>query len=129
MKPNLILLSLLLIPAAASLSFAQTALTADSCRTLTAENTAACCNAPNWRDIVSSDAQASCASDNEQKVQQPSDNETVGSVTSPAEAGGTTTPAAAATGGNPGNSSPVGESGEKGMNSESPSTGTKGSSN
>lgn len=128
MKPNLFLMALLLIPAATSMSLAQTALTGANCQTLTAENMTACCNAPNWRDIIPGDIQASCPSGSLQKSQQPSEG-IVGSGTSPDDTGSVTPSPAEATGNNPGNASQVGGSGEKGMNSESPSTGTKGSSN
>lgn len=133
MKPNFALLALLIIPATASVSFADTAPTAENCKMLTANNMSACCNAPNWRDIIPGDMQASCAESNGQKSQKPGAGDDVGSVTSPGEDGGTTTPGTGTdtgdAGGNPGNDSAVGQSGEKGMDGESPSSGTKGSSN
>ena len=129
MKIMMITLAMLSIPALTGVSYAQTNLTVDSCQPLTAENKKACCNASNWRDIILPEAQASCTPGSEKNTQQQLNDDTVGSVTTPAETGSVSQPATGSADGNPGNSDTVGQSGEKGMNNESPSTGTKGNSN
>ena len=134
MTRSMIFLAMLSVPLLTTSSYAQSALTADQCQPLTAENTAACCSASNWRDLVVPGSQASCGRSDEVNTQQQTDDGAVGSVTTPGEGGVGTTPpdggdAAADTGGNPGNSEGVGQAGEKGMDGESPSTGTKGNSN
>ena len=133
MTKSMIFLALLSVPFLTTGSSAQTALTADQCRPLTAENTAECCSAPNWRDIILPGSQATCGQSGEGAIQQQTGEDAVGSVTTPGDGEGGTTPdgggTAGDTGGNPGNSQGVGQAGEKGMDGESPSTGTKGNSN
>ena len=104
------------------------AVTAATCQPLTATNMEACCAAKEWREIILPGDVRFCPPLN------PSDTDSgrlgaalasnpgTDPVTDPAIDPGTT-------GSNPGNDSAVGGAGEKGMDSESPSTGTKGNSN
>jgi hypothetical protein len=114
-------------------------LSADACRPLTDSNRTQCCSASNWKDVVLPNEQVSCAQSNKQgDKNQQTPGDTTGSITSPSttdDGGGTTTPggggepAAQSGGANPGNDNDVGGAGEKGMNTESPSSGTRGNSN
>lgn len=88
---TMILLAMVFVPALTGMSFAQTTLTVESCQPLTAENSAACCSAPNWRDITLPEAQAFCARSTDQNTQQQLDDDAVGSVTTP-PAGTVSTP-------------------------------------
>ena len=138
MKLHVIAFAALTLPVFTGASQSQT-LTADSCQPLTDQNRAACCSAPNWRDIILPESHATCE-ESGQNLQQPADG-AVGSTTPSADdtVGSTTPPAGSTEGpdtgdsttaeGNPGNTAPTGQAGEKDMNNESPSTGTKGTSN
>lgn len=131
MKIVLVLLSMMTVPALSIAAQAHAPLAAERCQPLTSENAAACCSASNWRDIILPESQMSCASANGSSTQTEADVDAVGSVTRPSDAGDTTPPGGPSgnTAANPGNADSVGQSGEKGMDGESPSTGTKGNSN
>ncbi|MFN4140202.1 hypothetical protein [Aestuariivirga sp.] len=138
MKHPMIAVVLLALPVLTTGSQAQD-VTAEQCQPLSEQNRAQCCNAPNWRDIVLPEFQGMCSNDNT-STQQQSTDDAVGSVTSPDDDGnglpgtpdGGGTDSGGGTGsaqGNPGNSNAVGNAGEKGMDNESPSSGTEGNSN
>jgi hypothetical protein len=109
--------------APATPSFSQSALTPQACQPLTSSNLDECCAAENWRELILPGEIAACpplnADDRESgrlgrdlADTSPENPTTTGSI-----------------GANPGNADPVGGAGEKGMDTETPSTGTKGTSN
>jgi hypothetical protein len=132
MKLPALALAVLVLPLFGGGLQAQTMLP-EACQPLTDANRDACCSALNWRAIILPEAQGSCDRGDDQNVQQQPVDDAVGSVTTPSDTDGDTTGGTPSTdttaGGNPGNDEGVGNAGEKGMNDESPSTGTEGNSN
>ena len=118
------------LPLSASVNAAE-AVTAATCQPLTATNMEACCAAKEWREIVLPGDVRFCPPLNSSDT----DSGRVGAAlasnpgsdpaTDPAIDPGTT----GTIDGNPGNDKAVGGAGEKGMDTESPSTGTEGNSN
>ena len=137
MKFLMLAVSLLALPALTAGADAA-GLMANDCRPLDQNNRSACCSAPNWRELILPEAQASCSTSQDNVAPAPAAEDMTGSVTpapgtvTPPESGGSVTPpdsGGTVTDGNPGNTSPVGNSGEKGMDNESPASGTQGNSN
>jgi hypothetical protein len=134
-----LLASTSIIPVASS--SANEALSAEACQPLTKSNLEACCSAENWRDLILRNDTAFCpplsAKDDsgrlgEKLANAPDvdasvpdgvdvpDDVDIDDPDQPVTTGGI---------GNPGNGEQVGQAGEKGMNNENPSTGTRGKSN